>query len=148
VRLGLVTDTKDRSEIGRGIALSLRPREVVMQVSKLDGVSVAVFGDDEFESPSLLEDNIEHLIDRSRHRKLVLDLFRVRALTSLGVALLVAAQGMAMICDTRLALARIQPGVRRSLELTGIDSVMSLHETVENARRALGPMSRSSVTRT
>ena len=119
-----------------------------MQVSRLDGVSVAVFGDDEFGSPALLEDNIEHLIDRSRHRKLVLDLSRVQGLTSLGVALLVAAQGMAMICHTRLALARVQPGVRRSLKLTGTDSILSLHDTVENARLALRRTPRPSVTGT
>ncbi len=108
-----------------------------MRLSKHDDVSVAVLDEDEFDSPSLLEDAVERLIEYSEHKTLVINLSRVQSLTSIGVAILVAAQGLALIHDTRLSFACIQPRVRHLLEQIGVNRVLSLHDTVKDAILAL-----------
>lgn len=111
--------------------------EVVMRILKRRSVSVAALCGDDFHRPSLLEDALQCLIENLKDGKLVLDLSRVESLTGLGVAVLVAAKGMAMIYSARLEVACVQPRVGRSLELAGAGGLLSPHETVDGAVRAL-----------
>ena len=108
-----------------------------MNISELDGVAVAAFGDEDFGNPHLLEDAFEHLIGSLGRKPLVVDLSRVESVTSLGVAVIVAAQGIAMIHDTRLAFTGVQPRVRKTLDLVGVDKTLSLHLAVDDALAAV-----------
>jgi anti-anti-sigma factor len=108
-----------------------------VKISELDGVKVAAFGDDDFGNPHMLEDAFEHLIGSLGKRELVADLSRVGSVTSLGVAVIVAAQGIAMIHDTRLAFAGVRPRVRKILDMVGVDKTLSLHSTVDDALAAV-----------
>lgn len=56
---------------------------------------------------------------------------------SLGVAVLVTSQGLALIHGTKIAFTGVQPRVRRMLRLSGADQVLSLHETVESELQLL-----------
>lgn len=109
-----------------------------MRMSERDGVSVAAFDEDDFSNVSLLEDTIQHLMERLKNCKLVVDLSQVASVNSLGMSILVAAEGIALICDVQIAFASVQPGVRRLLGLAGLDRVLPIHDTVSEAVRALG----------
>ena len=63
----------------------------------------------------------------------VVDLSAIQNTMSLGIAVLVAAQGLALIHETKLALAAVSPGVRQLLAMTGADKVMKIFDTVEDA---------------
>ena len=64
---------------------------------------------------------------------MVVDLSDVRNTVSLGVAVLIAAQGLALIHETRLAFAALSPGVKKLLAMTGADKALKIFDTVEDA---------------
>ena len=97
------------------------------------GVEVARFTARDFSNPSLLEDTFQALVSGLGHHKLVVDLSEIENTMSLGVAVLVAAQGLALIHKTRLAFAGVNPAVAKLLTLTGADKVLTTFETVEAA---------------
>jgi anti-anti-sigma factor len=104
-----------------------------MRISERNGATVAVVTDDEFENPYKLEDAFERLIEKLKRRALVLDLSSVRSVNSLGIAVLVAAQGLAMIHETRVVLTGVASGVRRVLQVSGADQVLAVSESVDDA---------------
>ena len=108
-----------------------------MRIYQCNSVSVAALYGDDFDRPSLLEDALQLLLENLKDRELVLDLSRVESLTGIGVAVLVAAKGMAMIHDARLEVACVQPRAGRSLGLAGVTSLLRPHETLDGAVRAL-----------
>ncbi|GGS58999.1 hypothetical protein GCM10010206_21150 [Streptomyces cinerochromogenes] len=57
---------------------------------------------------------------------------------SAGLGALLAAQRLAKARDTVLALACAPPTLRRILELTGADQVLTLYGTVDDAVTAFG----------
>ena len=116
-----------------------------MRTSELDGVAVAAFNDEDFGNPHLLEDAFQHLIEGLGRKQLVVDLSRVDSVTSLGVAVIVAAQGIALIYQTGLAFAGVQPRVRKTLDLIGVDKTLSLYHTVDDALAAVRKWSWSDV---
>ncbi len=104
-----------------------------MMVDDHHGVEVARFTAKDFGNPSLLEDTFQTLVSSLERRKLVVDLSEIENTMSLGVAVLVAAQGLALIHKTRLAFAGVRPEVVKLLALTGADKVLTTFETVEAA---------------
>ena len=108
-----------------------------MKMSKRRGVDVAAFDDDDFTNPSLLEDAFQRVIEHSKHGELLVDLSHVYSLTSLGIAVLVAAQGIALIYETTLAYVGIQPRVRKLLAQVGVVDALPLYDTVDEALEAL-----------
>ena len=95
-----------------------------LQLAKYEGVRLAQLGDDDFRNPSLLEDALQHLIEHQIGDRIVLDLSRVQSLTSMGVAVLVAARGIAIVHNARLAIAGVQPRVRRLFETIGAEALL------------------------
>ena len=108
-----------------------------MRTSERDGFFVVVFTDDDFSNPDLLEDVFERLIERREVHRLVADLSRVKAVTSLGVAVIVAAHGIALIHKTPLVFAGIQPKVRDILALIGVEETLVICDSVDEAVSAL-----------
>ncbi len=104
-----------------------------MVVEERRGVPVAKFSGEDFSNPSLLEDAFQALVSHLKHREVVVDLSDVRNTVSLGVAVLIAAQGLALIHETRLAFAALSPGVKKLLTMTGADEVLKIFDTVEDA---------------
>jgi anti-anti-sigma factor len=104
-----------------------------MMVDDHDGVEVARFTAKDFGNPSLLEDTFQTLVSGLGRRRLVVDLSEIENTMSLGIAVLVAAQGLALIHETRLAFAGVSPNVAKLLALTGADKVLTTFETVEAA---------------
>ena len=113
-----------------------------MKMADRDGVGVAELTNEDFRNPSLLEDAFQNLMQSMGRRKLVVDMSNVESIMSLGVAVLVAAQGLALINDTKIAFAGMKNGVRKILALTGADKAISIHDSVEQALRALRGSSR------
>ena len=108
-----------------------------MRMSDHDGVGVAELTNDDFRDPNQLEDAFQGLMHDLPKRRLVVDLSKVESIMSLGVAVLVAAQGLALIHKTKIAFAGTQHGVRKILALCGADKAIDLHETVDGAILAL-----------
>ena len=104
-----------------------------VMVDDHQGVEVAKFTANDFGNPSLLEDTFQALVSGLGRRKLVVDLSRIENTMSLGIAVLVAAQGLALIHKTQLAFAGVCPNVAKLLALTGADKVLTTFETVEAA---------------
>ncbi len=104
-----------------------------LMVEERDGVGVAKFTAKDFGNPSLLEDSFQALIAGLEHRRLVVDLSQIEYTMSLGVAVLLAAQGLAMIHKTKLAFAGVRPKVARLINLTGANEVLTVFDTVEAA---------------
>lgn len=108
-----------------------------MRMHRLGDVHVMEVRDEDFRNPWLLEDTFQRLMEKLKRRKLVVDLTGVGTTMSLGVAVLIAADGLALIHKTRIAFAGVQPGVRRPLELAGADRIITMCETMDEALRAL-----------
>lgn len=104
-----------------------------MVLQERDGVGLARFNAGDFRNPAALEDTFQQLIEGLDRRKLVVDLSRVEETMSLGVAVLVAAQGLALIHKTRLAFAAVSPNVAKLVSLCGAEKALSIFETVEAA---------------
>jgi len=93
--------------------------------------------DEDFRNPWLLEDMFQRLMGKLKRGKLIVDLTGVKTTMSLGVAVLIAAHGLALIHKTRIVFAGVQPGVRRPLELAGADQIITVYDTMDEALRAL-----------
>lgn len=65
----------------------------------------------------------------------VLDLGRVSFIDSTGLSMLVAAHSRFNECGKELRVADVPPRVRRVLELTGLDGLLSTYDDVPSALR-------------
>ncbi|KUN79877.1 hypothetical protein AQJ66_27425 [Streptomyces bungoensis] len=74
----------------------------------------------------------------TRHPCVVLDLSGVTFCDSAGLNALLAAHRIATSNRASLVLACVPPQLRRVLELTGADQVLTVHDTVAEAVAALG----------
>ena len=61
----------------------------------------------------------------------------MKSVTSLGIAVIVAAHGIALINKTALVFAGIQPKVRDILALIGVEKTLVLCGSVDEAASAL-----------
>ena len=113
------------------------PDRFDMMVKEHQGVPVAKFTAEDFGNVYLLEDTFQVLISKLDHRKVVVDLSDVHTTMSLGIAVLVAAQGIALIHRTKLVFAAVSQGVKKLLAMTGADKVLTLYDSVEDAVRAM-----------
>ena len=70
----------------------------------------------------------------------VLDLGAVDLVDSIGLALVLEVLRRCALRGGFAAVARAEPGVRREFELTGLSSILSLHDDVDSAASSLaGP---------
>lgn len=113
-----------------------------MRMSERGGVGVAELSGEDFENPALLEDAFQNLMEGLKRRKLVVDLSGVESIVSLGIAVLIAVQGLALIHKTRVAFAAARPNVLKLLGLVGADKAMQLFPSVDDAVRSLNGSSR------
>lgn len=104
-----------------------------MQTREARGALVAEIASEEFSNPWLLEDAFQSMIEGMKERTLVVDLRNVESITSLGIAVLVAIQGLALIHKSRVLLASVRPGVRKWLELVGADQILEICDSVKQA---------------
>jgi anti-sigma B factor antagonist len=74
---------------------------------------------------------------------LVIDLTEVTFLASVGMSVLVAAQEAADAMAVRFAVVADGVATRRPIRLLGIDAVLALHPTLDDALRALRREDRS-----
>ena len=108
-----------------------------MMVEERRGVAVAKVTAEDFSNPSLLEDTFQTLVSRLKGRKVVVDMADIESTISLGIAVLVAAQGLSLIHETELAFAAVSPKVKKLLAMVGADKVLKSFGTVEDAIDAL-----------
>jgi len=113
------------------------PDRFDMMVKEQRGVPVAKFTAEDFGNVYLLEDTFQVLISAMDHRRVVVDLSDIDTTMSLGIAVLVAAQGIALIHKTKLVFAAVSPGVRKLLAITGADKVLTLYDSVDDAVSAM-----------
>jgi anti-sigma B factor antagonist len=107
--------------------------ELDVTVRKLDGTAVvSVAGEvDVYTSPLLQERLVEVLRDGSP--KIVLDLSGVTFLDSTGLGVLITGLKRCRSADGDLVLVTAQPNVLKVLEITGLNDVFQIYETVEDA---------------
>ena len=103
-----------------------------------DGLStvVAAHGELDVLTAASLRTAIGSVIDDG-HAHLVLDASGITFMDSTGIGVLVIAQRRTRASDGSFAIAGAQARTLRTLSLTGLDRVFSLHDTVEEAQAAL-----------
>lgn len=74
-----------------------------MRIRERTGALVAEVASDEFRDPVLLEEAFQRIIEKLRLSTIVVFLGNVPSITSLGIAVLIAVQGVAMVHRRRIA---------------------------------------------
>lgn len=107
--------------------------ELDVTVRKVDGTAVvAVAGEiDVYTSPLLQERLVEVL--RDGFPSIVLDLSAVTFLDSTGLGVLITALKRCRSADGDLVLVTAQPNVLKVLEITGLNDVFKVHDSVDDA---------------
>jgi len=107
--------------------------ELDVTVRNQDGTAVvAVAGEiDVYTSPLLQERLVEVLKDGSS--SIVLDLSAVTFLDSTGLGVLTTGLKRCRSADGDLVLVTAQPNVLKVLEITGLNDVFQVHDSVEDA---------------
>ena len=100
-----------------------------------DAAVVEAAGEIDLNASPDFQQELLALLDR-RPTALVVDLSDVPYMDSSGVASLVKVLSRARTADIRLALAALTPRVRSVLEITRLDTVFELHDTVQEALAA------------
>lgn len=80
----------------------------------------------------ILEAAVLGLFDEGFSR-LVVDLTRLRYITSAGAGVFIGSIGMAQECGGDLVLVRPQPNVEQILELLGLTRIFAIERSVEDA---------------
>ena len=107
--------------------------ELDVTVRKVDGTAVvAVAGEiDVYTSPLLQERLVEVLRDGSS--SIVLDLSAVTFLDSTGLGVLITGLKRCRSAEGDLVLVTAQPNVLKVLEITGLNDVFKVHDSVDDA---------------
>jgi anti-sigma B factor antagonist len=107
--------------------------ELDVTVRNQDGTAVvAVAGEiDVYTSPLLQERLVEVLKDGSS--SIVLDLSAVTFLDSTGLGVLITGLKRCRSAEGDLVLVTAQPNVLKVLEITGLNDVFQIHDSVEDA---------------
>jgi anti-sigma B factor antagonist len=107
--------------------------ELDISVRKLDGTAVvAVAGEiDVYTSPVLQEQLVQVLRDGSS--SIVLDLSEVTFLDSTGLGVLITGLKRCRSAEGDLVLVTAQPNVLKVLEITGLNDVFKVHDSVDDA---------------
>ena len=107
--------------------------ELDVTVRKVDGTAVvAVAGEiDVYTSPLLQERLVEVLRDGSP--SIVLDLSAVTFLDSTGLGVLITGLKRCRSAEGDLVLVTAQPNVLKVLEITGLNDVFQVHDSVDDA---------------
>lgn len=109
-----------------------------------DGVSmvVAAHGELDVLTAATLRTALNDAIDTGRSH-LVLDASGISFMDSTGIGVLVIALRRTRALDGSFAIAGAQGRTLRTLALTGLDRVFSLHDSVEDAQAALARLVRA-----
>ncbi|KUM68128.1 STAS domain-containing protein [Streptomyces griseorubiginosus] len=108
-----------------------------VELTASEGCLVArVSGELDYVSRPVLMDRLRLLIARGS-RFIVLDLSNVASCDSAGLNVLLLARLQADKRGARLVVACVPPQLRRMLEMTGADQVLSAYDTVAEAEAAL-----------
>jgi anti-sigma B factor antagonist len=107
--------------------------ELDITVRQVDGTAVvAVAGEiDVYTSPHLQEQLVQVL--RDGKSSIVLDLSEVTFLDSTGLGVLITGLKRCRSADGDLVLVTAQPNVLKVLEITGLNDVFKVHDSVEDA---------------
>jgi anti-sigma B factor antagonist len=123
---------KHRSGAGRGRPPVATVSPVELKISKkyrLDHVIVSVCGEiDLYTAPVLRGELADAVVSGG---KTVVDLGEVEFCDSTGLGVLLAALKQARGNNGDLELAAPRPAVRRILQITGLDEVFTIHESVD-----------------
>ncbi|MGO9343343.1 MAG: STAS domain-containing protein [Acidimicrobiales bacterium] len=107
--------------------------ELDVTVRKLDGTAVVVVAGeiDVYTSPLLQERLVEVL--RDGISSIVLDLSAVTFLDSTGLGVLITCLKRCRSAEGDLVLVTAQPNVLKVLEITGLNDVFQVHDSVDDA---------------
>ena len=110
--------------------------EIKVHVEHAGGLPVLVVSGeiDVYTSPTLRE----HLVEAvgEEHPTVVLDLRAVTFLDSTGLGVLITGLKRCRSAGGELHIVTTQPNVLKVLEITGLDEVFRIHQTVEEATAA------------
>jgi anti-sigma B factor antagonist len=109
--------------------------EFRVQVSAVgDHVVVAVFGEIDMSTVPVLEEPINTLLEDGTD-KLIVDLDGVRFMDSTGLNLLIGV--VRALGSGSLAVVACEPHIRRLFTISGLDKLIRVSETMDEAVRAL-----------
>ncbi len=98
---------------------------------ELGGIVVSFAGEIDLEHSPTARKALLDSIERIRRGRIVVDLEAVSYIDSSGIASLVEAFQKARQQGTPFGLAVVSPAVRRVLELSRLDKVFAIHESIE-----------------
>ncbi|HMQ14725.1 MAG TPA: STAS domain-containing protein [Phycisphaerae bacterium] len=120
--------------------MSARPDEPALNLVERDGVTLVHL----CHTPVLdtaavqaLGRELYYLVDRGQKPRVVLDLAGVRFIASQGLGLLLTMRRKAEKSATRLLLAGVQPELMRVLRVTGLDKLLPVFPTTDEAIASL-----------
>lgn len=117
------------------------PAELSLQVRQGRGCTVVRLGGVlDLASEAGLRECLQTALDDGASH-IVLDLAELRLMDSSGLGTIVTTYKTLQGRDGQLCLVAVQPLVRRVLELTSVDRLVSLHDTVEAAEEDLAATS-------
>ncbi|MET7681966.1 STAS domain-containing protein [Streptomyces sp. NPDC005423] len=117
----------------RGTVGSAQSGRLLVEVRK-EGASAVVTpaGELDHHTADLLREPLEELLDKG-HTRLVVDCSRLEFCDSTGLNVLLGARLKAENAGGAVHLVAMLPVVARVFEITGADSVFTLHETLADA---------------
>lgn len=111
--------------------------EISLESKTIEGMTVlAVSGEVDVYSAPTLRDRLTDLID-SGHRTLIVDLSDVAFLDSTGLGTLVAGLNHANESGGSLPLVCRQERILKLFRITGLDTVFTIHDSVDDAARGV-----------
>ena len=93
---------------------------------------LAASGEIDIAAVPMFRDHLRRLVDDGSP-SIVVDLSHVRFIDSAGLRVLVDGLTRARRRDSDLRVACPSPSLRRTFEISGLDKVMNVHESVEDA---------------
>jgi anti-anti-sigma factor len=102
---------------------------------ELGDTCVELLDDGDLVEPEALQDGLERAVADEHHRRVVLDLSRLREITSAVIAVLVGAEASGATCGTPVALACARRRVRRAF--AGLRDLLAIHDSVGPALEAI-----------
>lgn len=124
------------------MSTAAEPGRLVLDYRLDQGIVVArAAGEVDIATSGLLRDGLLRVITDEEHRGLVVNLASVTFMDSTGVGVLVGVWRRVQAGRSALAVAEPSPQVRRTLDTAGLDKILPVYDSEQEALQALRQVS-------